>query len=233
MDETRGNVEALPSSGVEALIERLREEGVQAGREEADRIESEARQRAGEILAEAEARAGSIVENARRDAENLRTGGEDALRIAMRDTVLKLKAQLAERMSDQVRRLVAKEMSQEAFLERLILEVAARARQDAGVDRGEPVQVLLPRELVGIEDLRRNPLELREGSLSHFVLSLSADILAEGVTFSVAEDAPGPGIRLYLMDRDIQIELTDAQVTQVLLEHLQPRFRAILEGMVK
>lgn len=233
MDETRGNVEALPSSGVEALIQRLREEGVQAGREEADRIESEARQRAGEILAEAEARAESIVENARRDAENLRTGGEDALRIAMRDTVLKLKAQLAERMSDQVRRLVAKEMSQAAFLERLILEVAARAREDAGVDRGEPVQVLLPRELVGIEDLRRNPLELREGSLSHFVLSLSADILAEGVTFGVAEDAPGPGIRLYLKDRDIQIELTDAQVTQVLLEHLQPRFRAILEGMVK
>ena len=101
------------------------------------------------------------------------------------------------------------------------------------MDRGEPVQVLLPRELVGIEDLRRNPLELREGSLSHFVLSLSADILAEGVTFGVAEDAHGPGIRLYLKDRDIQIELTDAQVTQVLLEHLQPRFRAILEGMVK
>ncbi|MCG6863339.1 MAG: hypothetical protein LJE70_19045 [Chromatiaceae bacterium] len=232
MDETAGNQEALPSSGVEALIERLRAEGVKAGREEAERIESAARQRAEEILAEVETRAASILENARKEAKNLRTGGEDALRIAMRDTVLKLKAQLAERMSDQVRRLVAKELSREEFLERLILEVAGRAREDAGVDQGEPVQVLLPRELVGIEELRRNPLELREGSLSHFVLSLSADILAEGVTFAVA-DAPGPGIRLYLKDRDIQIELTDSQVTRVLLEHLQPRFRAILEGMVK
>jgi len=232
MGETEGSLQSLPSSGVEALIERLREEGVNAGREEAERIESAARQQASEILAEAEARARSIVENARQEAKNLCTGGKDALRIAMRDTVLKLKAQLAERMSDQVRRLVAKELSRETFLERLILEVAARAREDAGVDRGEPVEVLLPRELVGIEELRRNPLELREGSLSHFVLSLSADILAEGVTFSVA-DAPGPGIRLYLKDRDIQIDLTDAQVTQVLLEHLQPRFRAILEGMVK
>lgn len=232
MNETSGNANTLPSSGVEALIDRLRQEGVQAGLEEAQRIEAEARERARIILAEAETKAATIVENASREANNLRAGGEDALRIAMRDTVLKLKSQLAERMSDQVRRLVAKEISQEAFLERLILEVAARAREDAGVDRGEPVQVLLPRELVGIEELRRNPLELREGSLSHFVLSLSADILAEGVTFGVA-DGPGPGIRLYLKDRDIQIDLTEAQVTQVLLEHLQPRFRAILEGMVK
>ena len=222
----------LPSSGVEALIERLRKEGVKAGRAEAARIELAARQRASEILTEAEAKAASIVENARQEAKRLCTGGEDALRVAMRDAVLKLKAQLAERMSDQVKRLVAKELSREAFLERLILEVAGRARDEAGVDRGEPVQVLLPRELVGIEELRRNPLELRAGSLSHFVLSLSADVLAEGVTFAVA-DAPGPGIRLYLKDRDIQIELTDAQVARVLLEHLQPRFRAILEGMVK
>jgi V/A-type H+-transporting ATPase subunit E len=232
MGESEGSLQSLPSSGVEALIERLREEGIKAGREEAERIESAARHQASEILAEAETKARGIVENARQEAKNLCTGGKDALRIAMRDTVLKLKAQLAERMSDQVRRLVAKELSRETFLERLILEVASRAREDAGVDRGEPVQILLPRELVGIEELRRNPLELREGSLSHFVLSLSADILAEGVTFCVA-DAPGPGIRLYLKDRDIQIELTDAQVTQVLLEHLQPRFRAILEGMVK
>jgi V/A-type H+-transporting ATPase subunit E len=232
MDETEGTLEALPSSGVEALIERLRAQGVKAGREEAERIEFAARQRADEILAEAQAKAAGIVEDARQEAKRLCTGGEDALRIAMRDTVLKLKAHLVERMSDQVRRLVAKELSREAFLERLILEVAAHAREDAGVDRGERVEILLPRELVGIEELRRNPLELREGSLSHFVLSLSADILAEGVTFTVA-DAPGPGIRLSLKDRDIQIELTDAQVTQVLLEHLQPRFRAILEGMVK
>jgi V/A-type H+-transporting ATPase subunit E len=139
MPESDEFVESLPSSGVEALIERLREEGVKAGREEAGRIELAARQRASEILAEAEARAASILENARQEAKRLCTGGEDALRIAMRDTVLKLKAQLAERMSDQVRRLVAKELSQETFLERLILEVAARAREEAGVDQGEPV----------------------------------------------------------------------------------------------
>jgi V/A-type H+/Na+-transporting ATPase subunit E len=100
------------------------------------------------------------------------------------------------------------------------------------VGTGEPVQALLPRALVGLEDLRRNPLELREGSLSHFVLSLAGNVLAEGVTFGVADD-DAPGIRLYLKDKDVTIDLTDEKVASLLLEHLQPRFRAILEGTVK
>lgn len=221
----------LASSGVEALIERLRAEGVAAGETEAQRIRAEAEQRAAGLVRDAEARARQILENARKEADALRTGGEEALRIAMRDTVLRLKVELANRFSDEVKRLIAVEMEQQAFLERLILEVAARAREEAGVG-GQAVEVLLPRSLVGLEELRRNPLELREGSLSHFVLSLAGNILADGVTFAV-DPAEGRGIRLYLKEKEVYIDLTDEKVAALLLEHLQPRFRAILEGTVK
>ncbi|HSD61984.1 MAG TPA: hypothetical protein VLC55_14115 [Burkholderiales bacterium] len=222
----------LASSGVEALIERLREQGVEAGRSEADAIVTEARRRAAQLVHEAEAQAAQRVEAARKEARALQTGGEEALRIAMRDTVLRLKVELSERFSAEVRRLIAVAMDQETFLKQLILEVAGRAREEAGVDAGEAVQALLPRALVGLEELRRNPLELREGSLSHFVLSLAGNVLAEGVTFGVADD-DARGIRLYLKDKDITIDLTDEKVAALLLQHLQPRFRAILEGTVK
>jgi V/A-type H+-transporting ATPase subunit E len=193
---------------------------------------AEARRRAAHVVQEAEAQATQQVEAARREIRALQTGGEEALRIAMRDTVLRLKAELSERFSAEVRRLIAVAMDQEAFLKQLILEVAARAREEAGVDAGQPVQVLLPRALVGLEELRRNPLELREGSLSHFVLSLAGNVLTEGVTFGVADDETR-GIRLYLRDKDVTIDLTDEKVAALLLAHLQPRFRAILEGTVK
>ncbi len=225
-------LQGLASSGVEALIDRLRNEGVAAGQQAAAELVAAAEQRAGLIRAEAEARATQIVEAARRKAEAERQGGEDALRIAMRDTVLRLKAQLADRFSDEVKRLISKQLQQEAFLERLILEVAGRARAEAGVDNGTPVQVVLPRSLVGLDELRRNPLELREGSLSHFVLSIAGNILADGVSFTVGED-DAQGIRLYLRDQDVHIDLTDDKVANLLLQHLQPRFRAILEGTVK
>lgn len=222
----------LASSGVEALIERLRDEGVAVGREEAGRIELDARRQAAQHIREAEARAQQILESARRETEALKKGGEEALRIAMRDTILRLKAELSDRFSDEVKRLISAEMEQEAFLQQLILEVAAIARAESGLDAGQAVEIQLPKALVSPAELRRNPLELREGSLSHFVLSLAGNVLAEGVTFSV-DKQEDRGIRLYLKDKDVHIDLTDDKVAAILLAHLQPRFRAILEGTVK
>ena len=94
------------------------------------------------------------------------------------------------------------------------------------------IRVLLPRALVGLEELRRNPLELSEGSLSHFVLSVAGNVLAEGVSFGVA-DNDARGIYLHPEDKNVEIELTDEAVSALLLQHLQPRFRAILEGTVR
>jgi V/A-type H+-transporting ATPase subunit E len=231
--DEKDRLEGFASSGVEALIERLRGEGVQAGQAEAERIVADARREAARIVREAESRAQAVREEAQQEAEAFRKGGEEALRIAMRDTVLRLKAELSDRFSDEVKRLIAAKMEQEAFLERLILEVAAQAREEAGIGAGQAVEVQLPRALVGPEELRRNPLELREGSLSHFVLSLAGNVLAKGVTFGVAAGSAGKGIRLSLKGKEVHIDLTDETVAATLLAHLQPRFRAILEGMVR
>jgi V/A-type H+-transporting ATPase subunit E len=222
----------LASSGVESLIERLRDEGVATGRAAAQEIEAEARRHAMQIVQEAKEHAAQLVSAARKESHALQKGGEEALRIAMRDTVLHLKAQLMEQFNTEVRRLIAVAMDQEEFLKQLILEVAGRAREQADVDAGQPVKLLLPRALVGLEELRRNPLELSEGSLSHFVLSVAGNVLAEGVTFGVADD-DARGIRLHLEGKNVEIELTDEAVNALLLQHLQPRFRAILEGTVK
>jgi V/A-type H+-transporting ATPase subunit E len=123
-------------------------------------------------------------------------------------------------------------MQQEDFLIRLILEVAGKVRKQSGLDNEKNVDVLLPTSLVGIEELRKNPLELREGTLSHFIVSVANDVLREGFVLK-NDDGLESGIRLYLKDKDVQIDLSDESVASVLLEHLQPRFRAILEGMVK
>jgi V/A-type H+-transporting ATPase subunit E len=223
---------ALPSSGVEALIARLREEGVAKGRDEAGRIEAESRARAAQILRQAEAEAGRIVTAAQREASSLRTAGEDALKLAMRDAVLQLRAVLTREVNENVRRLITAHLKREEFLERLILEVARRGRDEAGAKPGEAMEIVLPRELIGIEELRRNPLELEEGSLSHFVLAVASEALQEGVTFSVADD-DAAGIRICFKDRSLEIDLTDDKVAELILAHLQPRFRAILEGTVR
>jgi V/A-type H+-transporting ATPase subunit E len=229
---TKTPLDGLPSSGVEALIERLRDEGVADGRRQADGLIAEARHEAEGIVAEAKHEAEEILHQARVEAETVRNAGEEALRTAMRDTVLKMKGHLSTRFSEEVRRLVAAQMAQEPFMERLILEVAGRVKRDAGLEQAEQVEILLPEDVVGLEELRRHPEKLREGTLSHFVLSVASGLLSDGVELRSSDRLEG-GIRISLQEGEIQVDLTPEKVAEVLLEHLHPRFRAILEGTVK
>ena len=220
------------SSGVDALIERLRQEGVTAGRTEADAILAEARAQAKQVLDKASADAQAHLESARKEADAYRSAGEEALKTAMRDTVLDMKATLAQQFSADVKRLVSHQLQDPEVLKRMILEVAARTCDGADVEEGDQLEVILPETVVGLQELRQNPEELREGTLTKFVFGLTGEMLRSGVTFSASDDFSS-GLRVHVTEKEVTLDLTDAAVASLLLQHLQPRFRAILEGIVK
>lgn len=221
---------AAVSSGVETLIERLRNEGVQAGRDEAEAILSEARAEARRILEDAKDKALKLRETAKKEASAYRNAGEEALKTAARDAVIALKTELSAQFAEDVQRLVSKNLIDEELLKRMILEVAGRA--SAGVDKGEALTVLLPSEIIGLDELRNDPDKLAGGPLTDLALGVTGDLLREGVRFG-ADESGEPGLRVRIEKDDIVIDLTDKAVANVLLRHLQPRFRAILEGIVK
>jgi V/A-type H+-transporting ATPase subunit E len=220
------------SVGVEALISRLRDQGVSAGRAEAERMLADAETKARAIVQNADDEARKKIDGAQAESERLRRAGEDALRAAVRDTVLDLKDRLSKRFAEDVAKTVASAMRDDALLEKMILAVASRARKDGAVDKAAKLEIVLPRSAVGLDDLRRQPEELKKGTLTHFAVAMAGEMLREGVNFSRAEDG-SEGIRLALLDRGVSIDLTDKAVADLLLVHLQPRFRALLEGVVK
>lgn len=219
------------SSGVEALIERLRDEGVEQGREQARRIVADAESRASWMIEQAERDARAIRERAQEQAQRLESSAHEAIKVAARDTVLEMQSTLTHRFRGHLRWLVEETLSQETFLQRLILELAARARADTPLEQEGSVEIVLPRDVVGLEELRRRPEELREGSLSHFVVAMAREVLREGVDFTVGEHEHG--LRVRLTEHDMEIDITEYTVAELLLEHLQPRFRAMLEGIVR
>lgn len=228
----RQTAEQTASSGVDALIARLRDEGVSAGRSEAETIVRDAQAQAKKILDKAQREARERLEAAHKEADAYRAAGAEALRTAMRDTVLDMKAALMEKFTSDVRRLVAHHLEDPELIRRMILEVAGRARESAAPQEGEQVEVLLPEKIVGVEDLRRNPAELRKGRLTGVVFGLTGDMLRDGVTLYASDEAQG-GIRIHMVDKDITLDLTEEAVADFLLQHLQPRFRAVFEGVVK
>jgi len=220
------------ATGVETLIERLRDEGVERGRAEAEQILERAREEAANILGRARKEAKEMVEDARREASQLETSGQDALRVAMRDAVLRMKETLVHRFTHQMERLISNELKDAEFLRRLILELAGRARESGGVDRAERVEMMLPENIVDLEEMRRNPDEFKDGALSQFVLAVTGDLLRDGVEF-IASDDHSAGVRVRIVDQDVRLDLSDEAIAELLLQHLQPRFRAILDGVVR
>ena len=73
---------------------------------------------------------------------------------------------------------------------------------------------------------------MTEGELSGFIFGVEGAVLREGVRFAPSDD-PQVGVSVRLIDKDIKIDVTDKACASLLLDHLQPRFRAILEGVVK
>lgn len=216
------------SVGVQDLIEKLRSQGVNSGRDEADKIISDAETKAAELMIDAEKRSAKIISKAREEADFITKAGKEALQLAERNAVLELKDFLLGKFSDQLRSVVSTSMNEEQLLEQMILEVASENSL-----RGEKnLDVVLPQKVIGVDELRENPEFMKAGGLLEFTQQRASAMLHDGVTFSVSK--PGQtGIGFRLKDKDIEVELSEEAVSAVLLKHLQPRFRALLEGIIK
>ena len=219
------------SSGVEALIARLKDDGVQAGRQEADRIVEEARDRAEARLTEARSEADRLVAEAREEAARQKTAADEAVQVAMRDTVLRFREEIRSYLDERVRRLVSEEMVNRELLQKLILQVAARSLEEAGVADSSDVEVQLPPQPLGIEELKKDPAALKD-ALSQLAKQIAGETWRDGMALT-AFDENRKGLRVLVKDKDLEIDLTPEALAELLLEHLQPRFRALMQGIIQ
>ncbi|NOD74966.1 hypothetical protein [Ruegeria sp. HKCCD4332] len=218
------------SHGVDALIDKLRNDGVAAGQAEAEKLREDAKAEAARILSDAKREADEFKKKARTESDNYRAAGEEALNTAMRDAVLTMKAGLTDRFKEDVERLVTKEMSDPELLRQMILEVVGRASE--GVNLHGKVQVILPAKVATQEDIKQNADDIQSGKLTKYVLGLTAKMLRENVELHTTDDNQ-EGIRVRAEDQGVVLDLTDKAVASLLMEHLQPRFRAVLEGVIR
>ena len=219
---------AVESAGVDKLIDRLRDDGIAQGRSQAQALVTTAQKQASDIVATAQREADSIMVKAKEEAGKLKTAGENAIALAMRDTILSLEGELVKEFRNKLVHLIKGLLADPAFLQRLILEVAGKA---APASTGKRVELLLPADIVSLEDLQHKPEQATPGTLMHFVLSLGGGMLREDISFGVTDDGEA-GIRVRLVDDDVRIDLTESAISELLLRHMLPRFRALLRGKV-
>jgi V/A-type H+/Na+-transporting ATPase subunit E len=210
---------APEATGVQALLDQLRDEGVQAGKKEADRLVHEAKAQAAKITAEAKAQADELLAKTQAQIKADRASAEEALKLATRDTLVQLESQVMDRFKDYVRRLVGEEMKDKDLLRRLILAVAGKAGQHLPPDAA--AEVLLSAGPAEEKDRKAGEAELRQ-----LLAGLSSDMLREGIELKTAEG--GKGIRVKLKGKEIEIDLTEQAVAGYLLQNILPKYKKLL-----
>lgn len=208
------------SAGVQDLIERIRDQGVQAAQTEADALLSDARKQAAEIVAQAKAEADAERAQAKADIEAHRTASLDALQLAVRDTVLDLKTRVVARFEEFVKRLVVSATRDEQLVRNLVLVLAGRAAEEFIQDK--EVEVRISQALLGEATLQEEGKEA--------ILALSSDMLREGLELVSSHEIEG-GARVRLVDDQLEIDLSDRAVARLIAQRMVPRFKAILEGV--
>ena len=219
--------ETKKTSGVQELVARLKDEGVQAGRQEAEKIVREAQERASKIVADAKAEAEQVLRQAHIKNEAEKVNAHESLRVAVRDTEIELQAGLKKAFESHVRRLVSKEAKDEDFLRQLLLAIVGSAAQKIPED--QDVEVLVPENVLQTSEKGTAVTDKGNERLKNFVREGTGEMLRDGVELKAASEFQG-GIKVKLSGEDVVFDFSEDALSDLILKHLLPRYRAIVEG---
>jgi V/A-type H+-transporting ATPase subunit E len=212
------------TSGVQELIDRLSQEGVAEGQQQAEKIVSDAQQKADGIVDSARQQANEILKQAREEAEQFQAAGEDALRLAARDSVRDFAAKVHEGLRQRLQELVQHQIKEPKLIKRMILAITRKATEGLG---DEQVEILLPSEIITEEEARQRIEAGDPDALTEFIQGVIGEDLREGFTVDLGSQRKG-GLTVRVVNQNVEIDLTDDTITALLAKHLLPRYRAIM-----
>ncbi|MFC1923751.1 hypothetical protein ACFLXA_00035 [Chloroflexota bacterium] len=131
---------------IESFVTKLRTEGIQQGKEEAQQIKDEARKEADILLAEAKAQADKIIADANSEYQGILSRCRTDLELASRDAVLKLRESLEQALQSILLGPVEKNLNDDAFIKELIKSIMDRFL-NAEIDSYAPVKINVSPEM--------------------------------------------------------------------------------------
>jgi len=201
---------------IESFVKKLQAEGVDAGREAADRIINDARREATKIIADANDEAAKIVSRAETEADKQLARGKSELELAARDAVLKLRVALNRALEAMLARRIEEKLSDPDYLEEMIREViTAYAKADAG--RRNLHEINMSREMR--EKLNHNVLQEFFWNINdkQDTIAIRATIAKAGFEYKI---------------NGATVEVSPDSVSNLLSEMVSPALQEIIDSSV-
>lgn len=201
---------------IEAFVETLKSEGVDAGKKAAEKIEADAQAQAEQIIAQAKAKADQIVADAETEASKIKSRMDSSLELATRDALLALKEKLSQLLNALLSKEVGKALSKEDTLASVLQEVIpAYAKSNA---KGSvSAEISVPDKLKG---------KLLDSALKDLVKALKND----GIQAEVKSSLSQAGFEYKI--EGSTVEVSADSVTALLGEMIDPELRHILDSAI-
>ena len=197
---------------LQALTDKLYQDGLSKGKEEGERLLQEAKAQASRIVESAQEQAKEIVEKARKEAEDLKNNTLTEIKITSRQMISTLKEEVENHL---MRRSLApalhSAMEQVEFVQ-LVIVKAMECFKPAGYN-GLSLELLLP------EDYRNRFDKFLEGQLG-------ADLEA-GLEVKFDGDLKG-GFKIVNKAEGYQLSFTEEDFVALFEEYARPRIKQLL-----
>lgn len=193
---------------LENLIEKVRTEAVDQGRQQADKIVADAKAEAEKIVADAQAESKKIIDNGRKEAEQLQANARQAVRQAARDAELLLKERLNALFDRVFKRQIGTALTVETLndiIQQLVTDWAARGQMDIAVS------------------------ETDKDGLQELLFAGLQEELQDAVTLR-ASSAVSSGFRFELKGGSVYYDFTDETIAETLRAFINPGLQGILNG---
>lgn len=197
---------------LQQLTQKLYEEGLEKGREEAMKMVEQAKSEAGNIIRQAEAQAAKIVKDAEQKAGELTRNTHSELSLASRQSVASLKDMIEDMIElTALGKPVAELSLDAAFLKELILQVAGKWGGASGAKA--ELTALLP------ERMEKEFSSKAKGSVD--------SILAAGVELQYSNGVKS-GFKIGPRDGSYHISFTEEDFRALLGCYLRPKVSELL-----
>ena len=199
---------------VQEIVSLLKSDGVEAGKAEAERIISDAREEAADIVKKAEAERERLVAEARSESEKLQSAAEANIRMAASQGINLFKQAAEKKLLDAtVLERIKSELTGETIQSAILSIVEAFARGDFASN--DLSVILNPEEAAGLKKT---------------LLSAVAAKLPEGSSLRVEEAAIPGGFVISSRSGALTVEVTEQTIQEVLLSFLRSDFRKLFLG---
>jgi len=193
---------------LEHLIEKIKQDGVAAAKEQSGEIVAQAKKEAAGIVAQAKKEAAAIIEQAKQDAENFKANAQDSLRQAARDLTLLLSQEMIKVCDGLMKRDVTAALSPD-FISELFLKI---------VDKWSPASDEPLSVLVGKED---------KAKLEKLVLSQLKEEAKKKIVIKVSPNI-SKGFLIGLEGDETYYDFSEESILEALKELINPALSAII-----